>query len=498
MKEVRRLLSMKQLTTTPYHPQCNGLVERFNGTLKTMLKRMCMEKPKDWDRYIDPLLFAYREAPQESLGFAPFELLYGRSVNGPLQILRQLWTKEQADPETRSTYQYVVDLRNRLQDTWEMAHDELRRSQTRQKRQFDHRARERSFKPGDQVLILLPTSDNKLLMQWRGPFEVLERINGNDYRIQLVNRKKIFHANLLKRYISAASEESDSDDNSDQQLIAAAILEPENEFEDQGPELETLNSLQKETVKDVKVSQDLSEQQQVDVRALLEEYKDIFTDVPSITNLGEHGIQLTTTEPIKGKMYPLPHAMRETLDKEIDNMLAMGVIEESSAAYASPVVMVKKPDGSTRVCIDYRKLNSVTVFDPEPMPTAEEIFAKLAGDRFFSKFDLSKGYWQVPVREDDRDLTTFVCHRGLFRFRVMPFGLVNAPATFSRLMRRVLRDSQCLDNYLDDVLTHTSDWTRHLLALRDFFERIRRANLTLRPSKCEIGEKTIVFGSHSE
>ena len=86
----------------------------------------------------------------------------------------------------------------------------------------------------------------------------------------------------------------------------------------------------------------------------------------------------------------------------------MGVIEPSSAAYALPVVMVKKPDGSTRVCIDYRKLNSVTVFDPEPMLTAEGIFAKLAGDRYFSKFDLSKGYWQVPVHEEDRDLT-FQC-----------------------------------------------------------------------------------------
>jgi len=94
--------------------------------------------------------------------------------------------------------------------------------------------------------------------------------------------------------------------------------------------------------------------------------------------------------------------MRETLDKEIDNMLSMGVIEPSSAAYASQVVMVMKSDGSTRVCIDYRKLNSVTVFDPEPIPTAEEIFAKLAGGRYFSKFDLSKGYWQVPVYEEDR------------------------------------------------------------------------------------------------
>ena len=182
--KVGRLLSMKQLTTTPYHPQCNGLVERFNGTLKTMLKRMCAERPKDWDRYLDALLFAYREAPQESLGFAPFELLYGRSVNGPLQILRQFWTKEQTDPETRSTYQYVVDLRNRLQETWDMAHDELRRIQSLQKRHFDFRARERTFKRGDQVLILLPTSDNKLLMQWRGPFEVLDRIEGHDYLIK--------------------------------------------------------------------------------------------------------------------------------------------------------------------------------------------------------------------------------------------------------------------------------------------------------------------------
>jgi len=176
----------------------------------------------------------------------------------------------------------------------------------------------------------------------------------------------------------------------------------------------------------------------------------------------------------------------------------MGVIKPSSAAYASPVVTVKKPDESTRVCIDHRKLNSVTVFDPEPMPTAEDnIFAKLAGDRYFSKFDLSKGYWQVPVYEEDRDLTTFVCHRGLFRFRVMYFWLVNAPATLSRLMRRVLRNSQALDNYLDDVLTHTPDWRRHLFTLRDFFSRIRQARLTLRPSKCEIGESTVSFLGHT-
>jgi len=469
MKEVGRLLSLRQLTTTPYHPQCNGLVERFIATLKSMLKRMCSERPQDWDRYIDALLFAYREVPQESLGFAPFELLYGRRVKGPLQILRQLWTREQADPEVRTTYQYVVDLRNRLEETWEMAHEELRKHQVIQTRQFDYSAKDRTFKHGDLVLILLPTSDNKMLMQWRGPFKVLERVQGADYRIQVGHKQKVIHANLLKRYLTAEPESPEgtpksadpTENESEAEEVQAVLWEKAENLKDQGTELETLNSLRKEMVKDVKINPELSEEQQAEVRALLDQYTYIFTDVPSITNVSEHVIQLNSTEPIKGRAYSLPHSLRKTLDKEIDNMLAMGIIEESTAAYASPVVMVEKPDGTKRVCVDYRRLNCVTVFDPEPMPTAEEIFAKLSGDRFFSEFDLSKGYWQVPVREQDRDFTTFICRRGLFRFRVMPFGLVNAPATFSRLMRRVLRNTQNTDNYLDDVLAHTPDWPRH-------------------------------------
>ncbi|MES9884609.1 MAG: DDE-type integrase/transposase/recombinase, partial [Sedimenticola sp.] len=111
MKEVGRLLSMKQMTTTPYNPACNGLIERFNGTLKNMLKKKCAEQPKQWDRYIPALLFAYREAPQESLAFSPFELLYGRTVRGgPLTILKELWTSDIQSEEVKTTYQYVLDL----------------------------------------------------------------------------------------------------------------------------------------------------------------------------------------------------------------------------------------------------------------------------------------------------------------------------------------------------------------------------------------------------
>ncbi|GFR73119.1 Pol polyprotein [Elysia marginata] len=114
VKEVCRLLGIKQKATTPYHPMCNGLVERFNATLKTCLRRLCSEQPRQWHRNINPLLFAYRELPQESKHFAPFEMLYGRTVRGPMHILRELLTKDIEEMEVKTSYEYVLNLRERL------------------------------------------------------------------------------------------------------------------------------------------------------------------------------------------------------------------------------------------------------------------------------------------------------------------------------------------------------------------------------------------------
>ncbi|XP_042144369.1 uncharacterized protein LOC120836664 [Ixodes scapularis] len=165
MKEISRLLSIRQLHTSPYHPMANGLVEKFNGTLKLMLKRMCSERPKDWDRYLPALLFACREVPQASLGFSPFELLYGRHVRGPLAILREIWTNVELDAKLLTTYEHVLDLRNRLKETCKIAHEELARSGARYARYYNRKTKERSFQPGGKVLLLLPTDNNKLLLQ---------------------------------------------------------------------------------------------------------------------------------------------------------------------------------------------------------------------------------------------------------------------------------------------------------------------------------------------
>ena len=165
MKKVSRLLSSKQLVTTPYHPICNGLVERFNGTLKKLLTRICTERPKDCDIYVDRLLFVYREVPQESLGFSPFELIYGWPVRGPMQILRELWTKESVDPQVRTMYEYVVNLRDRLESTVSLTHENLQNMSKKYMHYYNGKSKRHNLKVGDQVLVPLLTKANKLLMR---------------------------------------------------------------------------------------------------------------------------------------------------------------------------------------------------------------------------------------------------------------------------------------------------------------------------------------------
>ena len=175
MSEVSRLISLRQLTTTPYHPMCNGLVERFNGTMKLMLKRLCAERPRDWDKYLGPVLFAYREVPQESSGFSPFKLVYGWPVRGPMKILKELWTREISDPDVRSTYEYVIGLRERLESTCELVRQNMKKASRTQAGIYDRRSKARKMKVGQKVLVLLPTKANKLLMHWKRPFKIVER-----------------------------------------------------------------------------------------------------------------------------------------------------------------------------------------------------------------------------------------------------------------------------------------------------------------------------------
>ena len=132
----------------------------------------------------------------------------------------------------------------------------------------------------------------------------------------------------------------------------------------------------------------------------------------------------------------------------------------------------------SRFCVDYRKLSRITVFDAKPMPSADDIYAKLSGDKYFSKIDLRKGYWQIKMDAASKDKTAFATPAGLYNFKTMPFGLVCAPAVFSRLMRTLLRDLKGVDNYIDDILIHTESFDDHVKCLDEVLQRLSEANMT--------------------
>ena len=500
MKEVGRLLSIKQMITTPYHPMCNGLVEKFHLVLKTMLKRLCQEKPKDWDRYVPAVLFAYREAPQASLGFSPFELLYGRTVRGPMQILHDLWTKEETPEEVKTTYEYVIDLRNRLEDTCKLAQEELKKTQVRSKTWYDKRSKPRKFQVGDSVLVMLPTDANKLLMSWRGPYKV-EAVKGlNDYAVKIRGKAKIIHANMLKRYFQQVQDDGDirvieESGGPPLEIVSAALIEEEKE-EASVMEEEWLNLCPTKAAEDyhnVSINPELTSCQKQQVTDLLQEFSCVFSDLPGSTTLIEHKIQLSNEDPIRKKPYPIPYHMRETVAEEVEQMLKLGVIRVCDSPFASPIVLVKKKDGKIRFCIDFRLLNLRTVFSTEPMMLSSDIYTKLHGHRYLSKFDMTKGYWQIPLEESSQEKTCFLTPQGSFCFLKMPFGLVNAAATFNKMARKLLKGLVYSDSYIDDILCHTPTWDDHLAELRRLFERLKSSNLTVKPSKCQIGYKDLTY-----
>jgi len=147
--------------------------------------------------------------------------------------------------------------------------------------------------------------------------------------------------------------------------------------------------------------------------------------------------------------------------------------------------------------VNFKELNKITVFDPEPMMSTDDIFPRLAGSKIYSSFDFCKGYYGIPMQEESKDYTTFLCSRGLMRFQVMPFGMVNSGCTYNRMIRKLLDGSRNLESYVDDVLGHTENCLKHMEILLDFFERVKRANLRLRPSKCKIGFDEVKFLGHT-
>ena len=217
-----------------------------------------------------------------------------------------------------------------------------------------------------------------------------------------------------------------------------------------------------------------------------------------LTSIVKHTIDTQNAPPVKRRPYKPALSQRKVIEDEIDRMLKHNIVEPSTSPYASPVVLVTKKDGSPRFCVDYRGLNAQTVKNSWPIPNINDCLDSLAGGKYFSTLDLASGYNQCEVDEADREKTAFICHKGLFQFRVLPFGLCNAPATFEQLMERVLQGLQwerCLV-YLDDIISFGSTWEMALFNLQCVFDRLKAANLKMKPKKCTLFQQSVTFLGH--
>ena len=248
--------------------------------------------------------------------------------------------------------------------------------------------------------------------------------------------------------------------------------------------------------------QGLDVQQQDKLYALLLSFADVFALCDKQlgrTDKLQHSINTKGSHPIRQQPRRLPPFRREEVHQLLDDMLSRDIIQPSTSPWASPIVLVKKKDGTTRFCIDYRKLNSVTCRDAYPLPRIDDTLDTLSGSQWFSTLDLLSGYWQVEVAERDREKTAFTTHEGLFEFKVMPFGLCNAPATFQRLMDLILAGvqwSRCLV-YLDDVIVIGRDFDEHLSNLSVVLQKLRESGLQLKPAKCVLCRESVSYLGHT-
>ena len=235
--------------------------------------------------------------------------------------------------------------------------------------------------------------------------------------------------------------------------------------------------------------------------ALLKRFENVFaksSDDLGQTDRVRHKIDTNNARPIRQSPRRQPFGKRDIEKQELDKMLSRGIVEPSTSAWASPIVLITKKDGSTRFCVDYRKLNDVTVKDGYPIPRVIDCLDSLSGNKWFNCMDLNSGFWQIALDPSDKEKTGFCTSYGLYQFTVMPFGLANAPSTFERLMEDVLRGLHWNESlvYMDDIITPGVSVDQCLKRLENVFKRLRDNGLKLKPSKCIFFQKSVTFLGH--
>ena len=497
-QQVMHELGIKQYKSSAYHLESQGALERFHQTLKNMIRSYCYDTEKDWDEGIHLLLFAVRESVQESLGFSPFELVFGHTVRGPLKLLKEKFLSD--DDSSLNLLQYVSDFKNRLSKACEAARSNLKSAQSKMKLCYDENTQDRNFEPGDKVFALLPIPGKPLQARYYGPYTVDKKLSDVNYIVNTPGRRKqkqLCHINMLKKYI-----DRDSSVISSVNLVNTVPLEQNQmdsedmNFVKSDPASSKLKNSDILKNLDQKLSH-LSSDKRLELKQLILEYEHLFPDIPSKTDKIYHDVELIDgSKPVKQHPYRMNPVKQQILRDEVQYLLDNDFIEPSQSEWSSPCILVPKPDGTFRMCLDYRKVNSVTKTDTFPIPRINDCIDNIGQAKYVTKFDLLKGFWQIPLTNRAKEISAFVTPDGLYQYKVMPFGMKNSPATFQRLVNNLIFNLAGCKAYIDDAIIFSEEWERHLQTIRNFFDRLSEAKLTVNLTKSEFCHANLTFLGH--
>ena len=407
------------------------------------------------------------EAEKVSVGYLIKENILMRKWSshcvtiGPLLLLKEKWLDE--DPEKISVLKYVATFKDRLFRAGQIAKRNLQESQSKMKVWYDRKAKSRCFEPGDRVFVLFPVVGNPLQAKYSGPYKVVKKISDTNYLVKTPDRRKetqVCHINMLKAYHEKPKPELVILNNrlrlespTHSKDCVGQVAEKE---EDTESEVRLGNDQQPIKLQNSQILNDLGTKlshlplvQRKELAEVITQYREVFPDVPSKTNLIEHDVDVGDSAPIKQHPYRVSPMKKELLDKEVQYMLENDIIEESQSNWSSPCILVPKHDGGFRFCTDFRKVNDTT---------------------------------KSPS--------------GLYQYKVMPFGMKNAPATFQRMVNKLVRDIDGCEGYIDDVVIFSDNWSDHIRQIERFFQIMREAKLSINLMKSEFGKATVKYLGH--
>ncbi|GFW55104.1 hypothetical protein TNCV_262021 [Trichonephila clavipes] len=422
----------------PGYPASNGLVERWNKVLKDMIHHVIREDPRSWDQQLPFLLFAYREVPNTTTGVSPFRLLYGREARGPLAILKSSCAGEIHLPTniSQSAADYLQGMKINMEKAAESASLTAAQKQKAYGDYFNKRSSVKNFSIGEQVVLLIPDSSNKIYARWTGPGEIIQHHPPHSYKVKLSDGTvRHVHVNKIRKYHPRT-------------LAVGVIFEGDHEFGEIHPTLDLSRSTSERVLHEINLN------------------------------------HLKETVHI----YRIPESLKIKVDEQKEELLRLDLIEESYAEIAYPIVCVNNKDGTLRLCVDFRALNSESVSDDFPMEDAVELIHSIGRANIITTLDLLKGYWAIPTAEDSKNLTSFKTHRQQYRFKVMSFGLseMNKALSCYREFSRA---------YIDDIAIFSKNWEEHL-HLDTILTKLSELNFTVNLKKCAFGKTQIKYLGH--